>query len=136
MTMDTDYLLDTSFLIGLESEASHGVTEGPAMQFLKNHEAAVLHISVVTYAEMCTAFSAEATELRDQILGRYHVVHITERIAWQYSGEFVRQRAAQGPMLAANDLWTASTALVLGYPLVARGGNHFRSVHGLTVISV
>ena len=136
MKMATDYLLDTSFLIGLEGEAYHAVVGGPATQFLRDHEAAVLHISVVTYAEMCTAFSAEETGLRDQILSRYDVVHVTERIAWQFSRELVRQRTEQGPMLATNDLWVASTALVLDYPLVTRDGEHFRQVRGLSVISI
>ena len=103
---------------------------------MHEHDAAVLHISVITYGEMCTAFTSETTELRDQILGRYNIIHVDERIAWHYSQEFARLRADQGSMIAPNDLWIGSTALAFSFPLVACNPKQFRRIHGLTVVAV
>ena len=133
--MSHDYLLDTSFLITLELEAYHG-RPGEASKFLKEQESAVMHISVITYAEMCTAFEADAVDLRNQILGRYDIVHVNERIALQYAQEFARLRSEPKPVIGPNDLWIASTALVLAYPLVVRGGAQFRNVHGLSIVTI
>lgn len=133
--MTSDYLLDTSALIALETELRMGI-EGKALTFLQANEAAVMHISIVTYGEICTVFDEESSELRDQILGRFDIVLITERIARQYAQECARQRNRQSLPIGANDLWIASTALVLGFPLVTRPAAYFRRVQGLSVIEI
>ena len=133
--MNADYLLDTSALIAFEDELRTG-TDGGAMAFLKGSEAAVMHISVLTHGEFCTVFSEAVSELRDQILGRFDTVPITERIARQYASEFARQRDEQGLPFGVNDLWIASTAVVLGFPLVVRSASHFRRIPHLSVVEI
>lgn len=122
-------LTDTTFWIDLAEERERG-ERGGARQFLANHRAFSLEVSIVTWGELAAGVNSPS-EL-DALLRRVKIVHLHLQVAWE-AGRIERELAERGRRLGENDAWIAATARVWGLRLVTRD-NAFTRVPGLTVV--
>lgn len=123
-------LTDTTFWIDLAEEQTLG-RRGPAHQFLAQHRAQSLEVSIVTWGELAAGVETP-TEL-DRLLRRVRVLMLHRQIAWE-AGRIERELAETGMRLGENDNWIAATARAWGLRLVS-ADVAFRRVSRLRVVS-
>jgi predicted nucleic acid-binding protein len=124
-------IVDTTFLIDLEREATRG-REGPAMAFLAEHPAEILRISAVTYGELAEGYADPLAPELAELVAPYLVVDVTRSIGGRY-GVISRAMRASGERWGDNDLWIAATALESNDAVVTRDAQHFGRIAGLKV---
>lgn len=109
-------LTDTTFWIDLLEERRDGQA-GPANQFIAQHRAYDLQISIVTWGELAEGFP-DLSDLERLVRG-VRVLMLPQQIAWEAS-RIQRELAADGSRLSENDGWIAATARAWGHSLVTR----------------
>lgn len=122
-------LTDTTFWIDLLEERRDR-RRGPASEFLAQHRASALEISIITWGELAAGFDSTA-EL-NHLLRRVRIVNLHTQAAWE-AGRIERELRERGERLGENDNWIAATARVWGLRLVSRD-SAFERVPGLTVM--
>jgi tRNA(fMet)-specific endonuclease VapC len=122
-------LTDTTFWIDLGHEQERR-TRGPAHQFLGQHRAFDLQVSIITWGELAAGVD-NPSEL-DALLRRVRIVGLPLQIAWE-AGRIDRELAEIGGALGENDLWIAATARSWGMRLITRD-RAFDRVPRLTVV--
>jgi predicted nucleic acid-binding protein len=105
-------LLDTSFLIDLETEVSARVN-GPARRFLASRPGQAMAVSIVALGEFAEGFADKL--LVEAFLSRFAVVQLSRAIA--YKAAAMQRKLPQ--RLGENDAWIAATALAYDAELVA-----------------
>lgn len=126
-----DYLLDTSFLIGLWRSRGNGA-EGA---FLERHAEAVMALPWIAKGEfLCGAVVAgHDVDRIGAFLADFPVVWPDDPVVFCYARLFAglqKHRRRVGP----NDLWIAAAAVDRGLPLLTRNVKELRRVDGLEVI--
>jgi predicted nucleic acid-binding protein len=124
-------IVDTTFLIDLEREIARR-QPGPAVEFLAQHHAQTMRISVITIGEVAEGYDDAAVPELEELVAPYGVVEITPSIARRYAG-ISRILRSSGMRWGDNDLWIGATALEVGEPLVTRDRDHFSRIPGLMV---
>lgn len=123
-------LTDTTFWIDLLVERTLPAGQPrPAHEFMAQHRARRLRISVVTWGELAEGF-ADSADL-EWLLRRVRCLGLPKQIVWEGS-RLQRQMAAHGRRLGENDTWIAATAKAWGMKLATRDGA-FAAVPGLKV---
>jgi predicted nucleic acid-binding protein len=122
-------LTDTTFWIDLGDEREGG-QGGPATDFLAQHRASTLEVSIITWGELAAGVNSMA-EL-NRVLYRVRVLNLHMQVAWE-AGRIDRELGERGERLGENDNWIAATARVWGLRLVTRD-EAFQRVPGLAVI--
>ena len=125
-------ILETTFLVDLEREASAG-TPGRAHAFLDAHPDAELCITLVTAGELACGPRVDRREAWRSLVTRFRILPADLDAAWSY-GQTFRYLSDNGLLIGANDLWIAATALAHDLPVVTRDEAHFRRVPGLRVL--
>ena len=126
-------ILETTFLVDLEREASRGEV-GPAHEFLEENRDRELCIVLTTAGEMACGPSMDQRGPWETLVGRFRVLTPDLESSWAY-GQRYRYLKDNGLLIGANDLWIAAVAIVQGLPLVTRNTRHFKRVPGLRVVS-
>ncbi len=106
-------LLDTSFLVELESELAER-REGPARALLGARPLEPVAVSVVSLGEFAEGFDDVAAV--ENFLSRFKVVTLSRAIAYRCAD--LQRRLPQ--RLGENDAWIAATALADGAELLGR----------------
>jgi predicted nucleic acid-binding protein len=106
-------LLDTSFVIELESEFSERRT-GPARRFLAARFRETAAISIVTLAEFAEGF--ESMGEVEKFISHFRVISLSRVIAYRCAD--LQRKLPQ--RLGENDAWIAATALAYGAELIGR----------------
>jgi tRNA(fMet)-specific endonuclease VapC len=127
-----ELILETTFLVDLEREASRGVS-GPAHRFLEAHREARLCVTLTTAGEIAAGMGPEDRGRWEDLLRGFRVVPSGPDVCWRY-GRLFRFLKQNGLLIGTNDLWIAATALVHELPLVTRNEGHFRRVPDLQVV--
>ena len=122
-------LYDTEFLISFAGGAG-AAAQKRAAAFFNAQTIGHRYTSRVCwmeYAAGCDSLDPVSRDLR-----RFHVLEITEAIAWQASRI---DRQLRGEHIGDNDVWIAATALVYGLPVVTNNAKHLGRVNGLLLLS-
>lgn len=106
-------LLDTSFLIELESEIVDRRV-GPARRLLATRPLEPVAVSIVALAEFAEGFEDLAAV--ETFCARFKVVPLSRAIAYRCAD--LQRRLPQ--RLGENDAWMAATALAYGAELIGR----------------
>ena len=112
-SVDVVLLLDTSFLVELETEIAER-RSGPAVQFLAARWLEQTAISIVSVAEFAEGFE-DMTEV-EPFLSRFRIVSLSRDIAYKTAA--MQRNLPQ--RLGENDAWIAATALAYGATLAGR----------------
>ncbi len=132
-------LFDTTFLVDLVNSDPGSGKLAKKIEEEKSFKA----ISVVTvyeylrgvyYAYSATKQLSEKLENAERDLGAFQVIPFTHEIARQ-SAQLQAGLERKGEMMGINDLYIASTALLLKLALVTRNSEDFRRVPGLKIES-
>jgi predicted nucleic acid-binding protein len=113
-------LLDTSFLVELETEKAAGIT-GPAHRFIMSRPGVPVALSMVTLGEFAEGF-ADKRDVED-FLSRFKVLQLSREIAYKAAA----MQRALSQRLGENDAWIAATALAYNAELVGQE-NAFKRV--------
>jgi predicted nucleic acid-binding protein len=122
-------LTDTTFWIDLLKERRDR-QRGSATDFLAQHRASTLEVSIITWGELAAGFNSTA-EL-NHLLRRVRIMNLHMQVAWE-AGRIEREMAERGERLGENDNWIAATARAWGLRLVSRD-DAFARVPGLNVV--
>lgn len=130
--------VDTSFLVDAIRETRRGVS-GPARTWLASHSGEELAISVLVLAELLLGAALHAEpdveKVRVQtIVGNLPIVPLDESIPPVFAGTAAALQRA-GRTVSTMDLLIASAALANGAALLTRNVDHFRRIHGLSVLT-
>ena len=125
---------DTTFLIDLQRERSHGAVSGPAHRFLAAAPDLELFLSPTALGEFAEGFSDPEDPLLHTVRDQHLLLPIDERTALAY-GRIARELRQAGRLIGTNDLWIAATSVRYGLPLVTANTAQFGRVTGLRVIS-
>jgi tRNA(fMet)-specific endonuclease VapC len=126
-------ILETTFLVDLEREASRGEV-GPAHRFLEGNRDRELCIVLTTAGELACGPRMDQRSSWETLVDRFRVLTPGLESSWAY-GQRYRYLKDNGLLIGANDLWIAAVAIVHGLPLVTRDANHFKRVPGLRVMT-
>jgi predicted nucleic acid-binding protein len=113
-------LLDTSFLIELETEVSSRV-RGPARRYLALRAREAIAVSIVTLGEFAEGFDDKAEV--EAFLAPFRVLQLSRSIAYKTAA----MQSALPQRLGENDAWIAATALAYDAELAGRE-NAFKRV--------
>lgn len=127
-------IIDTHILIRLERETRRGVP-GDASAFFESLRETRICITPTIAGEIACGASMSGREIWERFLKPYEMVPIDAEATWHYGVQY-RELSKRGELIGTNDLWIAATALAHQLPLATGNGNEFRSVKGLTVVSV
>jgi len=130
--VDQALILETTFLIDLEREATRGEA-GPAHDFLLRHRDARFSLTPTTAGELAAGVASQERERWEDLLRRFDVLSVGPEVCWRY-GRLFRYLKDNGLLIGTNDLWIAATALAHGLPLVTRNEAHFHRVPELRVV--
>jgi tRNA(fMet)-specific endonuclease VapC len=130
--MEESLILETTFLIDLEREV-HRQKEGPASQFLIEHENSSLYITFTIAGELAAGASLSDRIRWESFIEPFHVLEWTREVCWQY-GQMYRHLQQNRNLIGTNDLWIAATAVASALPLVTRNTEHFKRVPNLELI--
>lgn len=127
-----DYLLDTSFLIGLWRQRA----KGPEAAFLAAQSEAVLALPWIAKAEfLCGAVAADHDlERVAAFLADFPIIWPDENTLLRYARLFSRLREQQR-RVGPNDLWIAAAAMEHNLPLLTRNIKELERVEGLSVVN-
>jgi len=131
--MATPLILETTFMIHLESELLRAET-GPPQALLERHPSDRLHITFTVAGELAAGPGVDQRQRWEAFLSPFHVLTCTKDVCWEY-GKTYRYLRDNGLLIGSNDLWIAATALAHGLPVVTRNEQHYRRVPGLRVMS-
>ncbi|MDR1282198.1 MAG: type II toxin-antitoxin system VapC family toxin [Opitutaceae bacterium] len=106
-------LLDTSFLIELESEVSARVL-GAAKCFLAAKPLESVAVSIISLGEFAEGF--EDKNDVEAFLSRFRIVSLSRSIAYKAAA----MQASLSQRLGENDAWIAATALTYDADLIGR----------------
>ncbi|EIQ01260.1 putative nucleic acid-binding protein [Opitutaceae bacterium TAV1] len=106
-------LLDTSFLIELESEVSARVL-GAAKRFLAAKPLESVAVSIISLGEFAEGF--EDKNDVEAFLSRFRVISLSRSIAYKAAA----MQASLSQRLGENDAWIAATALTYDADLIGR----------------
>jgi predicted nucleic acid-binding protein len=126
-------ILETTFLVDLEREASRGEV-GPAHSFLEGNGDRELCIVLTTAGELACGPRIDQRGSWETLVGRFRVLTPDLESSWAY-GQTYRFLRDNGLLIGANDLWIAAVSLTHDFPLVTRDANHFKRVPGLRVVT-
>ncbi len=126
-----DYLLDTSFLVGLWRQRG----QGPEAQFLEGGEGIALALPWIARAEFLSGAVIAEHDLPRVLafLDGFPLIWPDEAVVLRYARANAALRAAR-LAVGANDLWIAATALERDLSLLTRNVREFQRVDGLRVI--
>ena len=125
---------DTTFLIDLQRERSHGEVAGPAHRFLAAAPDLELYLSPTALGEFAEGFSDPEDPLLRTVREQHLLLPIDERTALAY-GRIARVLRQAGRLIGTNDLWIAATSVRHALPLVTANTGQFGRVTGLEVIT-
>ncbi len=126
-----DYLLDTSFLIGLW----RGRGKGLEASFLAAHSDSVLGLPWIAKGEFLSGAVIAEHDLEKVtgFLDGYPVSWPDEQTLLQYATLYARLHAQRKPV-GPNDLWIAAAAIGRDLPLLTRNVKEFSRVQELRVV--
>lgn len=126
-----DYLLDTSFLIGLWRQRD----KGPEASFLMRNSGIALALPWIAKAEFLSGAVIAEHDLErvSAFLGEFPLLWPNDAVVLRYARANAALRSAR-LAVGANDLWIAASALELDLPLLTRNVREFERVEGLRVI--
>lgn len=129
--------LDTSFLVDLLRETA-GQTEGAASRFLATLEAEELGMSVFAACELSAGaeMSKKPSEERrkvERLCSSLRMDYPDERFPAAY-GSLLAWQGRHGGRISTMDLLIATSAVVVGAPLVTRNARDFGRVPGLDIL--
>ena len=126
-----DYLLDTSFLIGLWRGRGRGIEAS----FLAAHSDSVLGVPWIAKGEFLSGAVIAEHDLEKVtgFLAGYPVSWPDEQTLLQYATLYARLHA-QRKLVGPNDLWIAAAAIGRDLPLLTRNVKEFSRVQGLRVV--
>jgi tRNA(fMet)-specific endonuclease VapC len=129
--------LDTSFLIDLLREQSHG-KRGPATSWLDKEGSTPLAVSLFVHCELHAGAAGAAHPARDRerirsLLASITLVVPSDAFAERYGATLVTSSASKN--ISTMDLLIAAAALDDGAPLVTANRRHFAVVPDLEVRS-
>jgi predicted nucleic acid-binding protein len=130
--MEDSLILETTFLIDLEREI-HRKKEGPAIEFLIEHENSRLYITFTIAGELAAGASLSDRIRWESFLEPFQILERTREVCWQY-GQIYRYLQQNRNLIGTNDLWIAATAVAFTLPLVTRNAEHFKRVPNLELI--
>jgi len=125
-------ILETTFLVDLEREASRGEI-GPAHRFLESHRDSELCVVLTTAGELACGPSMDQRVPWENLVGRFRVLIPDLESSWAY-GQRYRYLKDNGLLIGGNDLWIAAVAIVHDLPLVTRNAKRFKRVPGLRIV--
>ena len=134
-------ILDTSVLIA--SERRGGAVEDILYQARAVHGETDIALSAVSAVELTHGIyraKTDADRARRRVFaeGAFHdlIVHpVTLEIA-QLAGRIEGEQAAQGNVIAFEDLVIGATALYLGFDVATLNVKHFQHIPGLNVVTL
>lgn len=126
-----DYLLDTSFLIGLWRQRE----QGPETSFLARNPDSALALPWIAKAEFLSGAVIAEHDLKRVLafLDDFPLLWPNDAVVLRYARANAALRKAR-LAVGANDLWIAAIALEQGLPLLTRNVREFQRVEGLRVI--
>jgi predicted nucleic acid-binding protein len=125
-------ILETTFLVDLEREASRGAN-GAAHAVLSRHESQRLYITPTIAGELAAGASLAERARWEGFVAPFHVLALNRDVCWEYGNAF-RYLQANGVLIGANDLWIAAAGIAYGMPVVSRNSRHLSRVPKLEVV--
>lgn len=130
--------MKTTGKIALDTNAVIAYREGipEVCTLIDDADAIILPVTVIgelLYGALNSTKSKNNEKFVHQFAGYSLVMQIDESVAARYAKVRLDLKRHGNP-LPENDVWIAAACLVLEVPLISRD-DHFRFVHGLTVIS-
>lgn len=130
------YLVDASFLLGLEMEVA-AIKEGPVTRFLASREESVFRVSIITCGEFVAGLASNDVALGNQALSRFETMTLSPAIAELYAKEIDALRAGTGTHHRGdNATWVGCTAVALDSPLITQQANQYAGIAGLQIVTL
>ncbi len=125
-----DFLIDTSFLIGLWRDGQ----KGREYQFIKQHQESTARIPWVVKGEFLRGSAAAGHDPKEVMgfLNRYPVIWPDDQTLEIYAQTWCLLRRSN-QMIGVHDLWIAAAALQYKLPVLTRNVAEFARVPDLTV---
>jgi predicted nucleic acid-binding protein len=131
--MGSGLILDTTFLVDLESEAHDG-DPGPAHWFLAENRDRELCITLTTAAELAAGPQRGERKAWEALMSRFRVVAPDLDSAWA-AGQITQYFRANQLPIDPNHISVAALAVVHGLTLVTRDVRPFKRVPGLRLMT-
>lgn len=131
--MGSGLILDSTFLVDLESEAHDG-DPGPAHWFLAENRERELCITLPTAAELASGPQRGERKAWESLVSRFRIIVPDLDSSWAY-GQIAQYLRANDLPVSPGHLSVAALAVVHGLTLVTRDVRPFKRVPGLKLMT-